>query len=447
LQSLQDSLRQRVRSLGVSFGQTAITSAEMAARRQLEALHITLGSRVELQKRRDQYVTTLKESQDALAEHYNRLAKFSATLGSWIVPNNPFAEILTGMRTRCQQEIVEADERSITREFETMRLQENASKAKMELCRQEIENAQERIAAMLAQHHRPSTTGYRTADVATVWPLIGQYTAQDRAHLEDEQETLEQELDRLEEQELALGIQLHIDGVKLDLDEARTHMEKQQRLYEARKRGGLLLQAVRERLLQKMQPRIEYYLQQLVPLLTSGRYHDVHLVGWQEGQDELQLRVWDSVAEAYINKSALSAGAADQLSLALRLAFAIASLPRELRSAPGFLVLDEPLNNFDRKRTRALADIVTGETLGQHFEQILLVSQSSAFEPSMFSYHLSIDGGDIAASNLPAPRAEPAAFDAAPVEDDDHQNAPEPEQLAPLQSLPTTPIPAEIEIG
>jgi DNA repair exonuclease SbcCD ATPase subunit len=442
LQSLQDSLRQRVRSLGVSFGQTAITSAEMAARRQLEALHITLGSRVELQKRRDQYVTTLKESQDALAEHYNRLAKFSATLGSWIIPGNPFAEILTGMRTRCQQEIIEADERGITREFETMRLQENASKAKIELCRQEIENAQERIAAMLAQHHRPSTTGYRTADVVTVWPLIGQYAAQDRARLEDEQETLEQELDRLEEQELALGIQLHIDGVKLDLDEARAHMEKQQRLYEARKRGGLLLQAVRERLMQKMQPRIEYYLQQLVPLLTSGRYHDVHLVGWLEGEDELQLRVWDSVAEAYINKAALSAGAADQLSLALRLAFAISSLPRELRAAPGFLILDEPLNNADRKRTRALAHIVTGESLGQHFEQILLVSQSSAFEPSTFSYHLSIDGGDITASNLPTPPAEPANSDAAPADDDDSST--NGDKLTPMQALPTTPVPEEI---
>lgn len=439
LQSLQDSLRVRVRALGVSFGQTAISSAELATRRQLEALHITLGSRVELQKRRDQYVTTLKESQDALAEHYNQLAKFSATLGSWIIPGNPFAGILTGLRARCQQEIIDADERGITREFETMRLQENASKAKTALCRQEIENAQERIAAMLAQHHRSPTTAYRTADIVTVWPLVGQYAAQDRARLEDEQTSLEQELDRLEEQELALGIKLHIDGVKLDLDEVRTRLEQQQRLYSAKKRGGLLLQAVRERLMQKMQPRIEHYLQQLVPLLTSGRYHDVHLVGWQEESDALQLRVWDSVAEAYINKSALSAGAADQLSLALRLAFAIASLPRELRAAPGFLILDEPLSNFDRKRTRALADIVTGETLGQHFEQILLISQSSAFEPSMFPYHLSVESGAVSDSNLPALPTTPE-LDAAPAADDHSSNGT-------MAALPTTPVPTEIEVG
>ena len=438
LQSLQDSLRQRVRALGVSFGQTAISSAELATRRQLEALHITLGSRVELQKRCDHYAVTLKESQDTLAEHYNRLAKFSATLGSWIIPGNPFVGILTGLRTRCQQEIIEADERGITREFETMRLQENASKAKIELCRQEIENAQERIAAMLAQHHRPSTAGYRSADIVTVWPLVGQYTLQERARLEDEQATLEQELERLEEQELALGTRLHIDGVKLDLDDLRARLEQQQRLYAAKKRGGLLLQAVRERLMQKMQPRIEYYLQQLVPLLTGGRYRDVHLVGWQEEED-LQLRVWDSVAEAYINKSALSAGAADQLSLALRLAFAIASLPRELRAAPGFLILDEPLSNFDRGRSRALVDIVTGEMLGQHFEQILLVSQSSAFEPSMFPYHLSIDSGTISDSNLPVSPAAPTP-DPALTREDHHSNGT-------LAALPATPVPTGIEIG
>src|SRR6266487_3586643 len=41
LQNLQDSLRQRVKPLGVAFGQTAISNAELTARKQLEELHIT----------------------------------------------------------------------------------------------------------------------------------------------------------------------------------------------------------------------------------------------------------------------------------------------------------------------------------------------------------------------------------------------------------------------
>ena len=113
------------------------------------------------------------------------------------------------------------------------------------------------------------------------------------------------------------------------------------------------------------------------------------------------LSVWDTAAGEYVPKSALSGGAADQLSLALRLAFAIAALPRELDTAPGFVLLDEPLSSFDRGRTQALVNVVTGEILGQHFEQVLLISHSSAFDPAMFPYHLYLDGGVIVESNLP----------------------------------------------
>ncbi len=445
LQSLQDSLRVRVRTLGVSFGQAAISGAEVIARRQLEALHVQLDSRVELQKRREQYLVVLKESQDILADQYHRLAKFSATLGSWVVPANPFTEVLVGLRTRCQREIVEADERGITRAFETLRLQEKACKAKITLCRQEIEDAQERIASMLAQYHRPASASYSAADVISVWPLVGQYALQDRERLAEEQAACEQELQQLEEQAMALSTQLRVDGVKLDPAEIRERLALHERLYAAKKRGGLLLNGVRDRLMQKMQPRIEYYLQKLVPLLTGGRYHDVHLAGWLEEAGEqsdagLRLRVWDSVAGAYVNQSALSAGASDQLSLALRLSFAIASLPRELRAAPGFLILDEPLNNFDRGRTQSLANLITGEALGQHFEQILLVSQSNAFEPSMFPYHIVLDGGNIVESNLPS---APTAMPQAEVAHGDSEN----NAHADMAELPSTPIPTEIQIG
>ena len=159
------------------------------------------------------------------------------------------------------------------------------------------------------------------------------------------------------------------------------------------------------RILRKMLPRTEYYMQHILPLLTSGRYHDVQLSTEEEegsvSGGPFQLSVWDTAAGEYVRKSALSEGAGNQLSLALRLAFAMAALPRERQAAPGFILLDEPLSSFDPRRTQALVDVVTGEALSQHFEQILLVSHSSAFDPAMFPYHVYLDSGTVVESNLP----------------------------------------------
>ena len=415
LQSLQDSLRQRVKPLGVAFGQAAIGNAETIARKQLEALHIALGRRIDLQSRRHTYATDLKEHQDSLSDHYNRLSRFSGTLGSWIVPLNPFTEALIALQVRCQREIKDANESSITDELAKLQLQERASQAKVSLCQQEIEETRERIAAILVRHKRPVAKEYTFTSIVTIWPLLSESTSQDRFALEDERQTVEQELQQLEQQELALSTQLQVGDVRLDVEEVRLLLEQQERSYQTRKHANLLIQTVEERLLRKILPRTEYYMQHILTLLTNGRYHDVQLstdwttVASKQKEEEVEsisggpfsLQVWEAAAGEYLSRSAFSGGTADQLSLALRLAFAIAVLPRELSTAPGFLLLDEPLSSFDRDRTQALVNVVSGEMFSEHFEQVLLVSHSSAFDPAMFPYHLYLDGGAIIESNLP----------------------------------------------
>lgn len=406
LRSLQDTLRLRVQPLGVTFGQTAITTAEAAARKQLEALHIALGNKEDLQTRHDTYAEQLRDRQESLADHYRQLAKFSGSLGSWIVPPNPFAEVLVRLRLRCERELQEANETSIQGELEGLKLQEGALNAKIALCVQEIEETQERIAVLLAQRNRPAPKSYSRPEILAVWPLVSEYTPDDRERLETRQAELEEELRGLEEQEFALSQQLQTGGEKLDLAVARQRMEQQERNYQTRKRGSLMLQATSDRLMRKMLPRIEYYMQQFLPVLTVGRYHDVRL---STEPDEnvasggpLQLSVWEPAASEYIPRAALSGGTADQISLTLRLAFAVASLPRELNAAPGFVLLDEPLTSSSRERIHALVDIVTGEMLGQHFEQVLFISHNSAFDPSMFDHHIYVENGMVAESSLPA---------------------------------------------
>ncbi len=420
LQSLQESLRQRVKPLSVAFGQTAIANAEVAARKELEQLNTVLGDKFALQDQLAIYTSLLKERQESLAEHYKQLAKFSNSLGSWIVPPNPFAEALVTLRTRCQKELDETNEAAVATELELLQAQEGAANAKIALCQQEIEDAQERIAAMLIKRNRPSTQQYSFTHVIAVWPLVGDYTPQDRPRLEQEREQTERNLESLEQEELTLGTNLQTGGVTLDLALARTRMAQQERSYQVKKHSGLFIKAVHNRLLSKLVPRTEYYMQHILPLLTSGRYHDVRVTTYEEegtiSGGPLQLNVWDSGAGEYVNKSALSGGAADQLSLALRLAFAIATLPKEQETSAGFLCLDEPLSSFDRGRIKALMDVITGDILSQHFEQVLLVSHSSAFDPALFPYHIYMENGVIVESNLPVVEVLPVSDMGEPVE-------------------------------
>lgn len=405
LRTLQDSLRQRVQLLGMTFGQTAVSTAESAARKQLESLHIALGRKLEIQDRHTEQATLLKESQESLSEHYRKLAKYSSSLGSWVIPPNPFAEALQSLHTRCDREIQEANEPAILQELEDLNMQEGASRAKIDVCKHEIEQANERIAMMLAQRNRPPTKAYTLTDISAIWPLVGENTPEDRSRLEEQLASVELELRQFEQQEMEASTRLETGKEKLDLEQAQKRMQRQERSYQTKKRGGLLINATIERLMRKMLPHTEYYIQQLLPLLTRGRYHDVSLsTEPEEGTASggaFQLSVWEPAAAEYISQSALSGGAADQISLALRLAFAIASLPRELSAAPGFLLLDEPLSLASHDRMQALVDLVTGHLLSQHFEQIFFISHSDAFDPAMFPYHLYIDNGVVMECNLP----------------------------------------------
>ena len=409
LRTLQDSLRQRVQSLGFSFGQTAISTAEATARKQLESLHLSLARKLEIRDRHIQQATLLKESQESLSEYYRQLAKYSGSVGSWIIPPNPFAEALQSLHTRCEQEIQEANESALLQELDDLKKQEGASLAKLDLCKYEIEQTHERIAETLVQRSRPPAKAYTLTDISSVWPLLSEYSPEDRAHLEEQIAAVELELHEFEQKELEASTRLETGSEKVDLEQARQRMQQQERSYQTKKRGGLLINATVERLMLKMIPRIEYYMQQLLPVLTRGRYHDVTLsTEPEEGVTSggaFQLNVWEQAAAEYIPQSALSGGTADQISLTLRLAFVIAALPRELNAAPGFILLDEPLSLASQDRMQALIDLVTSHLLSDHFEQAFFISHNSALDLAMFKYHLYIDNGRVIESNLPAETA------------------------------------------
>jgi len=119
------------------------------------------------------------------------------------------------------------------------------------------------------------------------------------------------------------------------------------------------------------------------------------------------------MAGRYVAKNLFSGGTRDQCSLALRLAFALATLPQELGVAPGFIVLDEPLTAFDAERAQALVTLLTTGTIAEQFAQVIVISHGHAFDRSAFAYHVVMERGRVRSSTLPGGEKSAAGADGA----------------------------------
>jgi DNA repair exonuclease SbcCD ATPase subunit len=180
----------------------------------------------------------------------------------------------------------------------------------------------------------------------------------------------------------------------LDPEECRRRVERLRRHLEVKRHAAALVEGTMERIVRMVLPNTERNLGQILPLLTAGRYHEARI-----GED-YQLQVWDDSAGRYVSKSIFSGGARDQISLALRLSFALATLPQELGATPGFLFLDEPLSSFDGPRTEALVRLLTSGQIAESFNQIFVISHNRSFDPGAFQHRLSLRDGRVVESSL-----------------------------------------------
>lgn len=182
----------------------------------------------------------------------------------------------------------------------------------------------------------------------------------------------------------------------LDFEASRTEMEQKEREIAVKKRAGEIVDRTRQSIVSRVMPLTLQNVGQLLPLLTDGRYSDVQ---WDDKTNTLE--VYDTRARSYQRKRIFSGGARDQISLALRLGFALATLPGEHNARPGWLFLDEPLSSFDRTRTQALVDLLTKGLIRKQFAQIFLVSHSESFDPRLFDHRLRLESGTVLESSLP----------------------------------------------
>lgn len=210
-----------------------------------------------------------------------------------------------------------------------------------------------------------------------------------------QEQALEVEIALQQEKLMELERLVDVAGVELNLDECREDERRQARAIEVKRRAVHIVTGVRQQMVAKVLPNTERNLRFLLPLLTADRYHDARIT------EDYRIEVWDQTANSYVAKSIFSGGTRDQFSLALRLAFALATLPQELGTTPGFIFLDEPLSSFDSQRARALVDLLTRGHIAANFMQIFVIAHTRSFDPAAFSFHLHLEGGQVAESDLP----------------------------------------------
>ncbi|MFQ6013983.1 MAG: AAA family ATPase [Anaerolineae bacterium] len=222
----------------------------------------------------------------------------------------------------------------------------------------------------------------------------------DETALTRERDQLRERVGYLRNQWSALEEALGLTGEVLDLGECRQAVEEKQRELAVRERAVRIVETARRRVVERVLPSTMEHMRQLLPILTMHRYYDAELT------EEYRIRVWDERAGDqgdWKEKNIFSGGTKDQFSLALRLAFALATLPAERGAVPSFIFLDEPLGSFDDERAKALLYLLTETERGiaSSFDQIFLISHVRV-NPALFNYHIVLDGGRVVESDLPS---------------------------------------------
>jgi DNA repair exonuclease SbcCD ATPase subunit len=247
------------------------------------------------------------------------------------------------------------------------------------------------------------------AELATRWPQLAEAVALDAAEIERlraERERADREAYHAAQTSEERAREARIEGDELDGEALRAELEAVEREIRQRELAARLAAETRARIIRRALPETEAYMRAILPALTQGRYRDVSLTrddapATQGGGVDLAIRMWDDVAGRYVRKNLFSGGARDQASLALRLAFALATLPRGRGATPGFIFLDEPLSAFDAERSRALARALTHGAIADAFPQVFLISHSQVIDPRDFDYTLRMEDGRLVESTLP----------------------------------------------
>lgn len=200
--------------------------------------------------------------------------------------------------------------------------------------------------------------------------------------------------ENLLQREAELSQKLNLQGIQLVLEECQREFEEHAHSLTLRRKATEILAGARLNIFNRVIPSTLCQMQEILPFLTANRYREAQLT------EDFRIRVWDERAASYREKEIFSGGTRDQFSLALRLAFAMATLPQERGVSPGFIFLDEPLSSFDSERTAALIELLTRGKIREAFRQVFVISHSKVVEQSNFDFYLRMENGRLVEENI-----------------------------------------------
>ncbi len=214
----------------------------------------------------------------------------------------------------------------------------------------------------------------------------------DREKLEDRRDSLMHEKGGLENR--LKDLKDEVEYEENTIEEAQEKLEEVQNKRKETEYAEKIVKRSKNSIMEQILPKTEANMARFLPILTNGRYKDVSI-----DSDNFQIEVYDSEAGELKEKSVFSGGTRDQFSLALRLSFAMATLPQEKGTAPDFLFLDEPVGAFDLERKEALTELLTRGEIAENFSQIFVISHVEDLKEE-FSKHIEMRNGEIVDKKL-----------------------------------------------
>jgi hypothetical protein len=318
--------------------------------------------------------------------------------------------ILNAAKDALENALAAMDEPGIRKTLEKDLSEQGKIEQQVESGETEVLRNQKAIETILTGRRLAHPSIDTTESLLACWPLIAAVSPDEESQVTNELEQARKELYAISQQVRSLTEELRHPGTPLDIDACQKKVDELQEERQICEWGAQFIQETRDRIARHVLPITERNMQPLLQQLTGGRYRDVRLTpdesNSQSSTVDYRIRVWDPTAGRYVAKNLFSGGTRDQCSLALRLAFALATLPQELGVAPGFIFLDEPLSAFDALRARALVELLTTGIIARQFNQVILISHSHAFDRGAFHYHVHMEGGQVVESNLPQEEPE-----------------------------------------